>query len=84
MVFGKYRFLLDSDVLAEDEKDDFRKISAEKASKNDIKYLASAETDPILQVEQVVYLQDGRPFEYSISRHPYNGKHAYTIFDRKN
>ena len=62
----------------------FRKISAEKASKNDIKYLASAETDPILQVEQVVYLQDGRPFEYSISRHPYNGKHAYTIFDRKN
>lgn len=62
----------------------FRKISAEKASKNDLKYLASAETDPILQVEQVVYLQDGRPFEYSISRHPYNGKHAYTIFDRKN
>ncbi|WP_010690290.1 hypothetical protein [Ligilactobacillus animalis] len=36
-----------------------------------------------MQVEQVVYLQDGRPFEYSISRHPYNGKHAYTIFDRK-
>ena len=29
MVFGKYRFLLDSDVLAEDEKDDFRKISAD-------------------------------------------------------
>ncbi len=29
MVFGKYRFLLDSDVLTEDEKDDFRKISAD-------------------------------------------------------
>ena len=29
MVFGKYRFLLDCDVLAEDEKDDFRKISAD-------------------------------------------------------
>ena len=61
----------------------FRKISAEKAEANDLKYLESEANDPILQVEQVVYLQDGRPFEYSISRHPYNGKHAYTIFDRK-
>lgn len=61
----------------------FRKISAEKAEENDLKYLESEANDPILQVEQVVYLQDGRPFEYSISHHPYNGKHAYTIFDRK-
>lgn len=61
----------------------FRKISAEKTEANDLKYLESEANDPILQVEQVVYLQDGRPFEYSISRHPYNGKHAYTIFDRK-
>ena len=29
MVFGRYRFLLDSDVLGEDEKEDFRKISAD-------------------------------------------------------
>ena len=29
MVFGKYRFLLDSDVLGEDEKEDFRKLSAD-------------------------------------------------------
>ena len=29
MVFGKYRFLLDSDILGEDEKEDFRKISAD-------------------------------------------------------
>ncbi len=29
MVFGKYRFLLDSDVLGEDEKEDFRKIYAD-------------------------------------------------------
>lgn len=61
----------------------FRKITAEKATANDIKYLGSAEHDPILQIEQVVYLQDGRPFEYSFSRHPYNGEHAYTILDRK-
>lgn len=29
MVFGNYRFLLDSDVLGEDEKEDFRKLSAD-------------------------------------------------------
>ncbi len=29
MAFGKYRFLLDSDFLAEDEKEDFRKLSAD-------------------------------------------------------
>ena len=29
MVFGKYRFLLNSDVLGDDEKEDFRKISAD-------------------------------------------------------
>ncbi len=32
MIFGKYRFLLDSDVLGEDEKEDFRKISADPGS----------------------------------------------------
>ena len=29
MAFGKYRFLLDSDFLAEDEKEDFQKLSAD-------------------------------------------------------
>ncbi len=29
MVFGKYRFLLDGDVLGEDEKEDFHRISAD-------------------------------------------------------
>lgn len=29
MAFGKYRFLLDSDFLAEVEKEDFRKLSAD-------------------------------------------------------
>lgn len=29
MVFGKYRFLVDSDILGEDEKEDFRRISAD-------------------------------------------------------
>ena len=29
MVYGKYRFLLDGDVLGEDEKEDFRKVSAD-------------------------------------------------------
>ena len=29
MIFGKYRFLLDGDVLGEEVREDFRKISAE-------------------------------------------------------
>ncbi len=32
MIFGKYRFLLDSDVLGEDEKEDFRKIFADSGN----------------------------------------------------
>ena len=62
--------------------DAFRQITAEKAQENDIEFLNVKPNDPILQINQIVFLEDGRPFEFSISHHPYN-KHAYTIFDRK-
>lgn len=58
----------------------FRKITAEKSTELDQKYLESKEHDPILQISQIVYLEDGRPFEVSTSRHPYD-KHAYTMVD---
>ena len=32
----------------------------------------SHNTDPVLEVEQVVYLDDGIPFEYSQTRHRYD------------
>ncbi len=62
--------------------DAFRQITAEKATLIDCEYLKVEPTDPILQVNQIVYLKNGQPFETSTSRHPYN-KHIYTIFDRK-
>lgn len=61
----------------------FRRISAEKTTQEDIDYLEAEKGDPILQVVQVVYLEDGRPLECSCNRHPYNGDHAYTLLDRK-
>lgn len=61
----------------------FRKISAEKTTEDDCKYLKANKDDPILQVAQIVYLENGIPLEYSINRHPYNGEHSYTILDMK-
>ncbi|MFD1465987.1 GntR family transcriptional regulator [Lapidilactobacillus mulanensis] len=60
-----------------------RSLSAEKADGYDQKYLKSYPTDPILQVKQIVYLKDGRPFEISINRHPYAQHHTYTYLDVK-
>ena len=61
----------------------FRRISAEKTNEDDLKYLKSKKNDPILQIQQTVYLENGEPLEFSTNRHPYNGKHAYTILDMK-
>ncbi|MBC1651619.1 GntR family transcriptional regulator [Listeria booriae] len=50
----------------------FRKINADKPSDYDKLYLNCGEHDPVLEVEQVVYSKDGRPIEYSRSRHRYD------------
>ena len=39
--------------------------------------------DPILQVEQVVYLENGRPIEYSRSRNRFDTR-GYSLLDVKN
>ncbi|MGM9904600.1 hypothetical protein A5844_000975 [Enterococcus sp. 10A9_DIV0425] len=49
-----------------------RRIKADRADKYDQKYLACSAADPILEVEQTVYLGDGTPFEFSQSRHRYD------------
>lgn len=57
-----------------------RIIQADKASEYDQKYLDCDEHDPILEIEQVVYLEDGTPFEYSRSRNKYNTR-SYNVVD---
>ena len=49
-----------------------RKIRADKPNELDQEYLDCAPDDPILEVEQVAYLNTGIPFEYSFSRHRYD------------
>lgn len=49
-----------------------RKIHADKPNTLDQKYLNCQLTDPILEVEQVVYLDTGTPFEYSKTRRRYD------------
>lgn len=61
----------------------YRMISAEKATDDDVKYLGSQPGEPVLQVEQTTYLEDGRPFDMSIDHHPYSAHHKYTYLDVK-
>lgn len=49
-----------------------RKITADIPSEDDQKYLQCHHNEPILQVSQTVHLADGRPFEYSQTRHRYD------------
>ncbi|WP_191987308.1 GntR family transcriptional regulator [Lapidilactobacillus bayanensis] len=61
----------------------YRNIQASRADDFDIKYLDCQPTDPVLEVEQVAYLKNGRPFEYSRSRNRYD-KRGYTELDMRN
>ncbi|WP_264989570.1 GntR family transcriptional regulator [Lysinibacillus piscis] len=49
-----------------------KKIRADKPNKQDEQYLHCTSDDPIIEVEQVAYLDTGIPFEYSFSRHRYD------------
>lgn len=49
-----------------------RRIRADKPDAYDQKYLDCGKEDPILEVEQIVYLEDEIPFEYSQTRHRYD------------
>lgn len=59
-----------------------RTIHADKSSEYDQEYLNCDEYDPVLEVEQVVYLEDGTPFEYSRSRNKYSTR-SYNVVDFK-
>jgi GntR family transcriptional regulator len=49
-----------------------RKVRAAKSNELDQEYLDCKVDDPILEVEQIAFLQTGVPFEYSFSRHRYD------------
>ncbi|WP_143454881.1 hypothetical protein [Ligilactobacillus sp. WC1T17] len=36
----------------------------------------------MLQVQETVYLEDGRALEYTIERHPYDQGNAYTLIEQ--
>lgn len=56
-----------------------RRIRADKSDSYDQLYMRSDRNDPILEVEQVICLSDGRPFEFSQVRYPYAvGEITYT------
>ena len=49
-----------------------RRIHADRPDEMDQKYLDCTEIDPVLEVDQVVFLDSGVPFEYSQTRHRYD------------
>lgn len=58
----------------------YRNLKADKADQFDREHLNCLETDPILEVEQVIYLKDGQPIEYSRSRNRFDQR-SYSILD---
>lgn len=58
----------------------YRNIQAAKSDTYDQEYLNCAVDDPVLEVEQVVYLKDGQPIEYSRSRNRYDQR-GYSILN---
>ncbi|WEV43613.1 GntR family transcriptional regulator [Lactobacillus sp. ESL0684] len=58
----------------------YRTISADKPDQLDQQYLNCLPVDPILQVQQIVYLDDGVAFEFSRTRQRFD-KGKYTIFE---
>lgn len=57
-----------------------RNIQARQADTLDIRHLNVTKNTPILEVEQIVWLVNGTPIEYSTSRNEFN-KRAYYLFE---
>ncbi|WP_018659168.1 GntR family transcriptional regulator [Allofustis seminis] len=58
-----------------------RRIRADRSDVYDHMHLKCAPNTPILEIEQVVFLEDGRPFEFSQTRYPYDvTEFTYTTF----
>lgn len=71
-ILGKSVYQYIQNELQLEIGDTIRKISAQKPDAYDQKYLNCEKDDPILEVEQQVYLKDGRVFEFSQTRQRYD------------
>jgi GntR family transcriptional regulator len=61
----------------------YREISADKPDHYDKEYLHCDDTTPVLQTFQVVYLEDGTPFEYSATRRRYDSGSVTVLVPRR-
>lgn len=57
----------------------FRRIEARRSTAEDIEQLKISPEDPVLAVTNIVYLSDGRPFEYS-ETHQRSDKSHFSVF----
>lgn len=57
----------------------FRRIEARRSTEDDQQYLKNTSDEPVLAVTNVVYLDDGRPFEYSVTHQKFDKAH-FSVF----
>ena len=50
----------------------YRVVRALKPNALDMQHLVCEQTDPVLEVEQVIYLEDGTPLEYAHCHYRYD------------
>lgn len=60
----------------------YRTIRADRSSEYDQTYLNCSENDPVLEIRQIAYQQDGTPIEYSRSRNRFDVR-DYSYLDKK-
>ena len=58
----------------------YRKIRAAKPNEYDKKFLDAKDDDPMLELEQIIWLTNGQPIEYSTSRNRYDTR-DYVLLD---
>lgn len=60
----------------------YRKIKAAKSDKWDQEFLKAKKDDPILELEQIIWLSNGQPIEYSTSRNRFDERN-YVVLETK-
>ncbi|WPC16588.1 GntR family transcriptional regulator [Pediococcus inopinatus] len=61
-----------------------RIVKADRATQRDVEALGVKKDEPVLVIEQVSYLEDGEPFEFSQSRFPYQTSQVTADIDLNN
>lgn len=60
----------------------YRKIKATKATDKDQEFLKAKKADPMLELEQVIWLSNGQPIEYSTSRNRFSDRDYVVVETR--